>query len=187
MREGRLPYSPEDKIVYPGLPSPGPDKGSCIPGRGFSRPGKEPVGMVGSAFLNGASDLHHRPKVPPPVLIAVMGKTGTGKTSFVNAVTGRGLTVGHGLKACEYSLSAAFLLVCLGVSPNKTVGTQGVQAASTNINGREVWLIDTPGFDDTHRSDVDILSTIANWIQQPNHEHKHLLGITYLHGIIPHA
>ena len=121
--------------------------------------------MVGSAFLNGASDLHHWPKALPPVLIAVMGKTGTGKTSFVNAVTGRGLTVSHGLEACEYCLSTAFPLVCLELSPNKTVGTHGIQAASTNINSREVWLIDTPGFDDTHRSDVDIVSTIANWIQ----------------------
>jgi len=182
-REGELPYSPEDDIVYSGSPSPGPDEGSSIQGRGFSRQGKEFVGMVDSAFLNGASDLHHRPKTPP-VLIAVMGKTGTGKTSFINAVTGGKLTVGHDLEACEYSLSAAFPLVCLGISPNKTVGTQDIQAASTNINGREVWLIDTPGFDDTYRSDVDILSTIANWIQQPNHEHKHLSGIIYLHRII---
>lgn len=39
----------------------------------------------------------------PDVLIAVMGKTGTGKTSFINAAIGdpKGLIVGHGLQACE--------------------------------------------------------------------------------------
>ena len=82
--------------------------------------------MVGSAFHNGVNHLHNRPKTPPPVLILVMGKTGTGKTSFVNAVTGTGLTVGHGLEPCEYSLSAAFPLVCLGVSSNKTLSTTGI-------------------------------------------------------------
>ena len=45
-------------------------------------------------------------------------------------------------------------------------------------------LIDTPGFDDTHRSDSDILSTIANWVQQTNHERKHLSGIIYFHRIV---
>lgn len=41
----------------------------------------------------------------PEVFIAVMGKTGTGKTSFINAVTGNNLEVGHSLQACESSLS----------------------------------------------------------------------------------
>ncbi|RPB04275.1 P-loop containing nucleoside triphosphate hydrolase protein [Choiromyces venosus 120613-1] len=95
-------------------------------------------------------------------MIAVMGKTGTGKTSFVNALTGNNdLTVGHGLEAC----------------------TQDVQTAKTTISGREVWLIDTPGFDDTHRSDVDILSTIATWVQAASSQSNQLTGIIYFHRI----
>jgi len=133
-------------------------------------------------FLNSGD---HLVNPQPPVLIAVMGKTGTGKTSFVNAVTGKGLTVGHGLEACEYSLSTAFPFMCLADPlSNGTVGTQDIQTASTTINGREVQLIDTPGFDDTHRSDTDILSTIANWVQQTNNECKHLSGIVYFHRIV---
>jgi len=69
-------------------------------------------------------------------------------------------------------------------SSNGTVGTQDIQTAITDINGREVRLIDTPGFDDTHRSDTDILSTIANWVQQTNNECKHLSGIVYFHRIV---
>jgi len=179
-----LPYSPEDDIVYSGSAFPGPDEGWGVQGCGLSRQVKELVGVIGSWFLTGASDWHHWPKNLPLVLIAVMGTPGTGKRSFVNAVTGRWLTVGHDLDACEYSLSATLALVCLGVSPNKTVGIKGIQAASTNINGWEVWLIDTPGFDNTHRSDLDILPTIANWIHQPNHQYNHLSGIIYLYRII---
>ncbi|PUU73510.1 P-loop containing nucleoside triphosphate hydrolase protein [Tuber borchii] len=91
-----------------------------------------------------------------------MGKTGTGKTSFINAITEKGLKVGHGLFSC----------------------TQDIQTANTTINGREVWLIDTPGFEDTNQSNVDILATIANWVEQANNERKHLSGIIYFHRII---
>ncbi len=31
-------------------------------------------------------------------------------------------------------------------------------------SGRNVVLVDTPGFDDTVRTDTDILSAIANWL-----------------------
>jgi len=126
-------------------------------------------------------------KPQPPVMIAVMGKTGTGKTSFVNAITEKGLTVGHGLEACEYSLSTTSPFISSyskDTLSNRAVGTQDIQTANTTINGREVCLIDTPGFDDTHRSDADILSTIANWVQQANHERKHLSGIIYFHRIV---
>ncbi|PWW72199.1 P-loop containing nucleoside triphosphate hydrolase protein [Tuber magnatum] len=104
------------------------------------------------------------PPPPPPVLIAVMGKTGTGKTSFINAITGGegGLRVGHGLESC----------------------TQDIQTASATISGREVWLVDTPGFDDTNRSDVDILASIADWVKQASQDRKHLSGIIYFHRIV---
>lgn len=36
-----------------------------------------------------------------PIVIAVFGKTGTGKTSFIKAVTGQDLHVGHGLESCK--------------------------------------------------------------------------------------
>ena len=37
----------------------------------------------------------------PPIVIAVFGQTGTGKTSFVKAVTGEDLKIGHSLTSCE--------------------------------------------------------------------------------------
>jgi hypothetical protein len=46
-----------------------------------------------------------RPSSPgekkPPIVIAVFGQTGTGKTSFIKAVTGKDLQIGHSLTSCE--------------------------------------------------------------------------------------
>ena len=39
-----------------------------------------------------------------PIMIAVVGKTRAGKTSFINAVTGMSLAVGHDLDPCEFFL-----------------------------------------------------------------------------------
>jgi hypothetical protein len=40
----------------------------------------------------------------PPVVIAVFGQTGTGKTSLIKSVTGKDLQVGHDLTSCKTAL-----------------------------------------------------------------------------------
>ena len=107
-REGELSYSPEDDSIYSGSPSLGSDRGPGTRGGGILGRGMELVERVGSEFLNRTNDFLDGPQTPPPVLIAVMGKTGTGKTSFVNAITGGELLVGGRLKSCEYSFSTNF-------------------------------------------------------------------------------
>jgi len=42
-----------------------------------------------------------RESVKRPIVIAVFGQTGTGKTSFIKAVTGQDLKVGHSLTSCQ--------------------------------------------------------------------------------------
>lgn len=62
---------------------------------------------------------------------------------FINSASGGNLRVGQGLKSC----------------------TSKVQIASTfELDGRDVTLIDTPGFDDTTRSDAEILRMIAAFL-----------------------
>ena len=88
-----------------------------------------------------------------------MGATGSGKTTvsgvhpvmtttnslnkclqFINFASGSSLRVGTGLDSC----------------------TAEVQLANKfTLDGREVTLIDTPGFDDTSKSDTEILKMIA--------------------------
>ena len=44
--------------------------------------------------------------------------------------------------------------------------TSFVQTCSFCLDGRQVVLVDTPGFNDTDLSDIDILQRIADYLQQ---------------------
>ncbi|KAI6114520.1 hypothetical protein F5141DRAFT_1213718 [Pisolithus sp. B1] len=62
--------------------------------------------------------------------------------------------------------------------------TQGVKEYSVNLsNGRQYVFVDTPGFDDTYRSDRDILRTIAEWLEKKYRGKVKLSGIIYTHRI----
>ncbi|KFX88791.1 hypothetical protein V490_07401 [Pseudogymnoascus sp. VKM F-3557] len=96
-----------------------------------------------------------------PIVIAVFGKTGTGKTSFIKAVTGKDLKVGHGLTSC----------------------TEKVLPVPCRIGSKNVILVDTPGFSDTNVSDTEILRRIAEWMKDSYDDGILLSGIIYLHNI----
>ncbi|KAH7123526.1 P-loop containing nucleoside triphosphate hydrolase protein [Dendryphion nanum] len=97
------------------------------------------------------------------VVIAVMGITGSGKTTFVNHFADDQLQIGHTLEAC----------------------TQFVQVVPCRLlDGQTIWLVDTPGFDDTYRTDTDILREIANWLTASYKNKIRLTGIIYLHRIL---
>ncbi|KAJ3559128.1 hypothetical protein NM688_g527 [Phlebia brevispora] len=96
------------------------------------------------------------------VLIAVMGPTGSGKSTFINTVSGSKLSVGDGLKSCTSS-----------VSPSQ----------SFEVFGRRVTLIDTPGFDDTTVSDTDILKAIALYLSTTYEQGYKLSGVIYMQRI----
>ena len=51
-------------------------------------------------------------------------------------------------------------------------------------DARDIYLIDTPGFDDTYRSDTEILGEIANWLGNTYSHKITLTGIIYLHRIV---
>ncbi|KAF7424183.1 hypothetical protein PC9H_009486 [Pleurotus ostreatus] len=93
---------------------------------------------------------------------SIMGATGSGKTTFVNKASGGNLTVGAGLRSC----------------------TSDVQLCKPfEVDGRRVILVDTPGFDDTTKSDTDILSTIASFLTASYEQGRKLAGIIYMHRI----
>ena len=49
--------------------------------------------------------------------------------------------------------------------------------------GEVIYLVDTPGFDDSERSDTEILLEITAWLSEAHKEKLKLSGIIYLHRI----
>jgi chromosome segregation ATPase len=83
--------------------------------------------------------------------------------------------------------------VCLTLSPEYSYsfravwadckGTATIKVYTFMCEGTKVTLVDTPGFNDTHRSDTDVLKEIVAWTSTAYKEKRLLSGIIYLHRI----
>lgn len=110
-----------------------------------------------------------------------MGVTGSGRSSFISLCTGKPVRIGHDLIACKR------------VEPKPSrctedvltvVGTSIVDVYAYEVSAeRTIYLIDTPGFDDSTRSDTQVLSEIAAWLGDCYKNKILLHGILYLHRI----
>ncbi|KAK5635417.1 hypothetical protein RRF57_011129 [Xylaria bambusicola] len=93
-----------------------------------------------------------------------MGMTGSGKSSLIALCTNEQVEIGHDLQSC----------------------TQDVRTYSfrhPKLRSGRIHLVDTPGFDDTNRSDTEILRTLAAWLTRTYSNGVKLSGILYLHRI----
>ncbi|KAI9573268.1 kinase-like domain-containing protein [Boletus coccyginus] len=98
------------------------------------------------------------------IVIAVMGPGGSGKSTFVRLASGRSTQgVGHTLRSFTSHVAAIRYW--------------------DQDSGRHVVLVDTPGFDVTFKSDLEILDMISNWLNLSYKQQKLLSGIVYLHRI----
>ncbi|PUU74176.1 hypothetical protein B9Z19DRAFT_1033631 [Tuber borchii] len=91
-----------------------------------------------------------------------MGITGVGKSYFIREVTG-------------YSE--------VNVSGGLYSSTIRVQPYSFEYLGERITLVDTPGFNDTNRTDTEVLKEIADWTSKTYKKNQLLSGIIYLHPI----
>ncbi|KAJ9136693.1 hypothetical protein NKR23_g9612 [Pleurostoma richardsiae] len=99
---------------------------------------------------------------PDPILIAVIGVTGAGKSTFINRATGRSdLKVSDGPSSC----------------------TEDIDLSSLDVDGKRVVLVDTPGFDDSERTDADILTLMAKWLKTTYDKDTLLSGVILLQQI----
>ncbi|KAJ6032524.1 hypothetical protein N7540_003256 [Penicillium herquei] len=97
---------------------------------------------------------------PNDVFVALMGVTGSGKSSFIELCSGKPVGIGHGMHGY----------------------TEVVDVFAYEVSSdRTVYLLDTPGFDDTTKSDVQVLKEIATWLASSFKEKILLSGIIYLH------
>ncbi|KAF2870051.1 P-loop containing nucleoside triphosphate hydrolase protein, partial [Massariosphaeria phaeospora] len=98
---------------------------------------------------------------PSDLIVLVMGMTGVGKSSFISSLVGEDVGIGHGVDSC----TAGLTLHCM------------------EAENRKVYLVDTPGFNDTWRSDDAILKEIAYFLAQTYRTGLRVGGIVYLHSI----
>ncbi|KAL8405392.1 hypothetical protein RB596_004311 [Gaeumannomyces avenae] len=94
--------------------------------------------------------------------IAVMGVTGVGKSTFISHITKCHVEIGSTMRSCT-----------------QHVGAYPVQW----MDGTRIFLVDTPGFDDTDLSDSEVLKEVAAWLTRSYEDKVRLSGIIYFHRI----
>ncbi|KAG7006421.1 hypothetical protein G7Y79_00014g035960 [Physcia stellaris] len=95
-------------------------------------------------------------------MILVMGVTGAGKSYFINKLAGTDIVkTGSTLDPC----------------------TAKCEAVPVEIGRSKVLLVDTPGFDDSVRSDSEILTEISRLLSAQYQGGVSLKGVIYLHRI----
>ncbi|KAF8159710.1 P-loop containing nucleoside triphosphate hydrolase protein [Crassisporium funariophilum] len=100
------------------------------------------------------------------IVIAFMGPTGSGKSNLIDTLTKQNKSkrrAGDKLESC-------------------TSDVQALRIRHPSYGDRIVF-VDTPGFDDTHRSDMEILQLVGDWLEKTYAADVKLAGIVYLHRI----
>ncbi|WQF90241.1 Putative GTP binding domain, P-loop containing nucleoside triphosphate hydrolase [Colletotrichum destructivum] len=105
----------------------------------------------------------HEPR-DTDIFLAVFGVTGVGKSSLVSHLTTdkNKPEVGHKLDSCTQDVKVY----------------QYAYSATRNI-----YIIDTPGFNDTYRTDKSVLRSLVAWLSLTYKNNIRLHGILYLHRI----
>ncbi|KAL0948459.1 hypothetical protein HGRIS_011032 [Hohenbuehelia grisea] len=126
-----------------------------------SQPPVSVVSVIGK-FWNAISSKTAEVKTGD-VIIAVVGPTGAGKSSFIKAATGHGV-VGEELRACTSEVEVFKLSW-----PERSL--------------LDVVFVDTPGTNDYNISDTKVLEMITQWLKITYERNTKLTAILYLHRI----
>ncbi|KAK1223447.1 hypothetical protein PQX77_013686 [Marasmius sp. AFHP31] len=117
---------------------------------------------VGGALFAQPDSRCSRDILEETAVMAVLGVTGSGKTTFINTASGSAFPVGNGLQSCHAAVRCT---------------------RPFSAGGRQIVLIDTPGFDDTTRGDPAILAAVSTFFAELYRCGQRLAGIIYFHRI----
>ncbi len=116
-------------------------------------------------------------------MVLVMGVTGSGKSTFINTLKPNSVPVGYGLESSK-SPSCACMAAVTNVDQSPAPSPpQAVQLFLDDDEEYSVTIVDTPGFDDTYRSDAEVLEEITKFLAAQYALKIPLKGIIYLHQI----
>ncbi|GAP84700.1 putative GTP binding domain [Rosellinia necatrix] len=107
-----------------------------------------------------------RPLGPSDVIIPVMGVTGSGKSSFISTLLQE---ESENLRIVGHDLT----------SRTAEVGFFPLEYK----DGRRIFLVDTPGLDDTYRTDAEVLRSITYVLGQTHCCGVGTAGVVYMHRI----
>jgi hypothetical protein len=104
--------------------------------------------------------------------------TGSGKSTFISLLADETVQVGHYLSSCKCFMirNCRVILTCCS-------GTIDAQGYIATIDGHATLLLDTPGFDDTERSDFEIVNEIAMGLHILYEKRLSLRGVVYIQRI----
>ncbi|KAH7400672.1 P-loop containing nucleoside triphosphate hydrolase protein [Phaeosphaeria sp. MPI-PUGE-AT-0046c] len=97
----------------------------------------------------------------PVDAVLFMGLTGSGKSTLISLLADEAVQVGHDLSSC----------------------TSEARGYVATIDGHCTLLLDTPGFDDTDRTDFDIVSEIATGLHLLYVANLNVRGVIYVQRI----
>ncbi|OXV09206.1 hypothetical protein Egran_03027 [Elaphomyces granulatus] len=159
-------YPSRGSLPTPPTSPTGPPRVPPRPPRVPPRPPRKPDALRG-AMVDQARQIQDSGEditfTKRDVIIAVMGVTGAGKSTFISLLLDQEneIEIGHGLQSCTTKVGVYYFI----------------------HRGVRIFLIDTPGFDDTTRSDSEVLKDIAFWLAAAYTKEAQLAGIIYLHRI----
>lgn len=72
---------------------------------------------------------------------------------------------------------------CKALIRDDIIGTSELRGYTFHHKGHNIDLIDTPGFNDTYKSETEVLQGIADWLKDSYKQKEKLHGVIYLHNI----
>ena len=126
----------------------------------------------------------------PPIIIAVVGVTGAGKSTFIKSLTQNpSIQIGAGFSSCMSLFLLWAVVDCSCSILTVLLGTHSCQSFTFRLPGfgQEIVLVDTPGLGDTSREGFDVLDELYQWLKLLRRCGVKMTGLIYLHCIMDKA